>query len=214
MGKIQCPYCFSYKTLAIVCTDNIQPKESKYYKDKCNVKRIEKGEAILSNTNLHYSKEYDGKIIKRRTYDRFCSVCKKPFYYISNMILSDIKVLTFIIETSTDKWKYEIHLDEEKSYYNIDHNFITKSYMSSLTPARKRKILEGLDKSQILKSEPSKLKNYFDYKIKWNVYVDYYDGQTFSRGGYDEYPKGWNYFIDPFIRVFKNDILKKMREPK
>ena len=83
MGKIQCPYCFSYKTLAIVCTDNIQPKESKYYKDKCNVKRIEKGEAILSNTNLHYSKEYDGKIIKRRTYDRFCSECKKPFYYIS-----------------------------------------------------------------------------------------------------------------------------------
>lgn len=61
----------------------------------------------------------------------------------------------------------------------------------------------------ILKSEPQKQKNYFDYKIKWNIYVDYYDGQTFSRGGYDEYPKGCDYFIDPFIRLFKNNILKK-----
>ncbi len=36
--------------------------------------------------------------------------CGKSFYYISNMIISDIRILTFIIEAKGEKWKYEIHL--------------------------------------------------------------------------------------------------------
>ena len=80
-----------------------------------------------------------------------------------------------------------------------------------LTPARKRKIQQGIDKSKLLYWEPLKEKNYFDYNIKWNIYVLFNNEQTYSRGGYDEYPKNWDIFIDPFIRVFKNNIFKKMK---
>ncbi len=127
------------------------------------------------------------------------------------MIVSDIKILTFVIETSSDKWKYEIYFDRNNSYYNIDHNYITKSYKASLTPARRLKILEGIDKSKMLKWKAIKEGNKFDYNIRWNIYLEFYDGQTYNRGGYDEYPKNWSIFIDLFGRVFKNEIFKKMK---
>lgn len=209
--KIWCPFCYSSDTLAIVCNDKIPPKQSKYYSEICNQKRLERNEAILSNFNLHYSQEYNGKVVKRRTYDRFCNNCGRPFYYVSNMIVSDIKILTFVIETSSDKWKYEIYFDRNNSYYNIDHNYITKSYKASLTPARRLKILEGIDKSKMLKWKAIKEGNKFDYNIRWNIYLEFYDGQTYNRGGYDEYPKNWSIFIDLFGRVFKNEIFKKMK---
>ena len=74
-----CPYCSSTKTLAIVFNDSIAPKSSTY-KEMCNQSKLKRKEAILSNWNVHYSKDYDGKIVKRRTYDRYCIDCKKPFY--------------------------------------------------------------------------------------------------------------------------------------
>ena len=56
-----------------------------------------------------------------------------------------------------------------------------------------------------------KEKNYFNYNIKWNIYILFNNEQTYSRGGYDEYPENWEIFIEPFIRVFKNNIFKKMK---
>ena len=148
-----CPYCSSTKTLAIVFNDSIAPKSSTY-KEMCNQSKLKRKEAILSNWNVHYSKDYDGKIVKRRTYDRYCIDCKKPFYYISNLLVSDIKTITFIVEMGNDRWKYEIYFDEDNSYYNIDHNYFTKEQQSVLTPARRRKILEGIDKSKCLYWKP------------------------------------------------------------
>ena len=209
MHHITCPYCSSLKNVVIVCNDNIAPKISGY-SVKCNQNRLKNNDAILSNWNLHYSKDYDGKIVKRKTYDRYCFECNRPFYYISNLIIGDIKELTFIIQTTNnDRWKYELHFTENNSYYNVDHNYFTKEYEASLTPARKRKILQGIDNSNFLNWKPLKEKNYFDYKIKWNVYIVFYNEQTYSRGGYDEYPNEWSIFIEPFIKVFKNEIFKK-----
>lgn len=205
---VHCPYCSSLKNVAIVCVDSIAPRASSYA-PKCNQNRLKKKEAILSNRNIHYSRDYNGKIVKRKTYDRYCLECHKPFYYMSNLIIGDIKELTFIIETNDDRWKYEIYFNEKQSYYNMDHNYFTKKFESSLTPARKRQILQGIDFSNFLNWKPLETKNYFDYKIKWNVYVVFYNEQTFARGGYDEYPKEWSIFIEPFIKVFKNNIFKK-----
>lgn len=206
MTIVRCPFCYSQNTVPIVTSDTRVAKCYKSIKEK-----LKDEEVVLSNSNAHYSLNYDGEVIKRNTYDRFCTKCKKPFYYFSNLIVSDIKVLTFIIETGNDKWKYEIHFDKNNPYYNIDHNYITKSNKASLTPARKFKILDGINQSDFLKWSPSKEKNYFDYKIKWNVYVDFVGGHTYNRGGCDEYPEQWHIFIDPFIKVFKQDIFKKMK---
>lgn len=208
--KIYCPFCNSINTLAIVCNDTIEPRNSTYA-HKCNQNRLKNNDAILSNWNLHYSKDYNGKIITKKTYDRYCKDCKRPFYYISNLYISDISIFTFIIETGNDKWKYEICFDESNSYYDIDHDYFTKEYHSSLTTARKRKILEGIDKSKLLYWKPLKEKNYFNYNIKWNVYITFNNEQTFTRGGLDEYPPNWDIFIEPFKKVFKNDIFKKMK---
>ncbi len=209
--KVYCPYCSSLKNVAIVCIDSIAPKSSTY-SSKCNQNRLKNKDAILSNRNIHYSKNYDGQIVKRKTYDRYCLECHRPFYYMSNLIIGDIKELTFIIETRDDRWKYDIYFDENNSHYNLDHNYFTKEYESALTPAKKRKILQGIDYSNFMNWKPLREKKYFDYKIKWNVYIVFYNEQSFSRGGYDEYPKEWSIFIEPFIKVFKNDIFKKMKE--
>ena len=212
--KVICPYCSSKNTVTIVCNDSITPKDSSYSK-LCNQNKLKNEKAILGNWNYHFSKNYDGSIVRRSTYDRYCKDCNKPFYYLSNLIISDIKKLIFIIETSeNDKWKYEIFFNDNNSYYNVDHNYFTKEYNAVLTPARRRKILEGLDNSNFLKWEYLKDNKNLNYKIRWNVYAIFYDEQTYSRGGYDEYPNYWNYFIEPFIRVFKNDIFKKMKETK
>lgn len=208
--KIFCPYCSSTNTVPIVCTDNRKPTNSTYA-IRCNQNRLKNNDAILGNWNIHYTKDFDGKVVKRKTYDRYCKSCHRPFYYLSNLLIADIKELTFIIETNSDKWKYEICFDEDNSFYNVDHNYFTKEFQASLTPARKKKILDGINKSNILNWKPMQEKNYFNYKIKWSVYISFYNEQTYSRGGYDEYPKEWELFIDPFIRVFKNDIFKKMK---
>lgn len=208
--KVYCPYCNSLNNLQIVCNDSISPKESSY-SDKCNQNRLKNNDAILSNWNLHYSKDYNGKTVKRKTYDRYCMDCHKPFYLVSNLIIGDIINITFIIETNSDKWKYDIHFDKNGDYYIIDHNYITKEYETSLTPARKRKILQGLDNSSFLNWKQFNQKGVLDFKIKWNVYITFYDGRVYNRGGCDEYPENWNLFIEPFIKVFKNDIFKSMK---
>lgn len=154
---------------------------------------------------------YDGTAVKRKSYDRYCMNCHKPFYYLSNLIVGDIVRLTFIIDSNSDRWKYEIIFDEDNSYYNVEHNYFTKECESILTPARKRKIQYGIDKSRLLNWEPLKEKNYFNYNIKWNIYILFNNEQTYSRGGYDEYPENWEIFIEPFIMVFKNNIFKKMK---
>lgn len=209
-GKVVCPFCNNKNTISIVCNDTIAPKESTYTQ-KCNVNKLKRGEAILSNQNHHYSLDIDGKVVFRRTYDRFCSDCNKPFYYISNMLVSDIKTETFIIESGSDRWKYIISFDKDNPCYIVEHNYITKEDHINLTPARKIKLLNGIKDSKVLNWKPQFGDNCFDYKIKWNIYFEFYDGQTIDKAGLDEYPEEWNIFIDPFIRVFKNKIFTKMK---
>lgn len=208
--KRKCPFCLSDNTLAIVCNDSIAPKNSTY-SDRCNQNRLKEKKAIMSNLNNHYSIDYDGTIIIRKTYDRYCKNCGRPYYYISNLYTCDIKELTFIIETKNDRWKYYICFDNDNSYYNIDHNYFTKEYHSSLTPVRKRKILEGIKNSKIFNWKPLDDKFDSDYYIKWGVFITFNNEQLYTRGGYDDYPCNWNIFIKPFISVFKNEIFKKMK---
>lgn len=208
--QVYCPYCNSLNNLKTVCTDCKKSTMSSYT-DKCNYNRIKNSTAIVSNVNQHYSMNYDGTAVKRKSYDRYCMNCHKPFYYLSNLIVGDIVRLTFIIDSNSDRWKYEIIFVEDNSYYNVEHNYFTKECESILTPARKRKIQYGIDKSRLLNWEPLKEKNYFNYNIKWNIYILFNNEQTYSRGGYDEYPENWEIFIEPFIRVFKNNIFKKMK---
>ena len=85
---VYCPYCSKTKTVAIVCNDTIAPKNSTYAV-RCNQNKLKNKDAILSNWNIHYTKDYDGSVIKRKTYDRYCLECHKPFYYMSNLIVGD-----------------------------------------------------------------------------------------------------------------------------
>ena len=201
---VYCPFCSSIKNVSLISYETDKGKYS-----ICNRNKIKSNSALYCNRNYHYMKDYNGKLVKKISYDRYCLSCHKPFYYMSNLLVGDIKQITFIIQTANDRWKYEINIDNNN--YNVDHNYFTKEIESTLTPARKRKILEGIDKSKLLYWKPLKEKNYFDYKIRWNIYITFNNEQTYSRGGYDEYPEEWSIFIVPFIKVFKNDIFKKMK---
>lgn len=210
MAVVECPFCLSKNNKKIIHTDSISPKDSIYSK-MCNVNRLERNEAIMGITNVHISVDYDGTFVRRRSYDRFCLDCNKPFYLISNLIISDIKFLTFIIETKKDRWKYTLCFDRNNSYYNVDHNYITKIQLASLTPARKYKIQNSIKTSNFIKWEAQSGKEKDEYKIKWSVYLEFYNGETLRKGGIDNYPPEWEIFIDSFIRVFKNDIFKMMK---
>ena len=124
--QVYCPYCNSLNNLKIILVDSKKPTTSATYTDGCNYNRIRNNTAILSNSNQHYSMDYDGRVVKRRSYDRYCMNCHKPFYYFSNLIVGDIVRLTFIVDSNSDRWKYEIIFDDDNSYYNIEHNYFTK----------------------------------------------------------------------------------------
>ena len=46
----------------------------------------------------------------------------------------------------------------------------------------------------------------------WSVYVEFNNGQVLRKSGKDSYPEEWELFITPFIKVFKNEIFKKMKK--
>ena len=209
MSVVECPFCYSKNNKKIIHVDSILPKNSSYSK-MCNQNRLERDEAIMGTSNFHMSIDYDGKVVRRRSYDRYCFDCNKPFYILSNFIIGDIKYLTFIIETKKERWKYLLCFEKDNEYYNIDHNYMTKVQMASLTPARKLKILNGIKKSRFLKWDAQSNKVNSE-NIIWSVYLEFKNGETLRKGGKDKYPVGWNEFIDAFIRVFKNDLFKIMK---
>lgn len=205
--KVFCPKCASFNTVQIV---NFERNTS----DVCLSadlrvsQKLKSGKAILANQNYHYTMDYDGKIIKRNIYDRYCKNCKTSFYYYSNLVVGDIIKFTIIMEINKDRWKYTIKFDKKYSTYSIEHNYFDIETNSILTPARENKILIGIDKSNLLKWKPMIEKNFFDYKMHWNIYVTFYNNDTFTRGGYDEYPKEWEILMQQLKKVFKNNIFK------
>ena len=209
MGVVRCPFCSSKNNKKIVHTDSISPKESTYTK-MCNVNRLERNDAVLGINNFHMTVDYDGSIVRRRSYDRFCFECNRPFYLLSNYIIGDIKYLTFIIETKKGRWKYSLCFDVEESYYNIEYNYITKANNVSLTPARKLKILNSIKNSNLLKWN-SNFNNKNSDNIKWSIYLEFINNEIIKKEGKDCYPEEWGIFIDSFIRVFKDDIFKSMK---
>lgn len=211
MSVVECPFCFSKNNKKIVYNDSIKPKNT-MYAERCNVNRLKNNDAILSNIDIFISEEYDGSFIRRKSYDRFCLDCGKSFYLISNLIINDIKYFTFIIETKKEKWKYALCFERDNSYYNYDHNYITKSNLASLTPARKFKIQDGIKKSNLLKWNALYGNDVLNYNIMWSVYVEFNNGQVLRKSGKDSYPEEWELFITPFIKVFKNEIFKKMKK--
>ena len=204
---IRCPFCCSKKTVLLLSF--LGTTKVKSSSGRTNREKLSKNRALLSIRNSHYSLEYNGKVVRRKMYDVFCKDCGKPFYFLSNMLISDISILTFIVETGLDRWKYVINFEDNN--YSVDYNYFTKVYKASLTPARKFKLLKGIDESSFFKWELFKYRGCVDYDIKWNVYVEFCDGQVYCRGGYDEYPSQWMKFITPFISVFKNKIFKTMK---
>ena len=175
-------------------------------------KRLEEGIAIQGNYNYHYTLDYDEKtVIKKLSYDSFCKRCRKPFYYMSNLSVTDIRYLTVIIDTGRERWKYVINFNGDESYYSIDHNYLTKQYKTSLTPARRIKILDMISDTKFLNWKPLTGKNNLGYNVRWIIDIEYNNEQTFSRGGYDEYPPEWNDFMDAFYKIFKNDIFQKCK---
>ena len=193
MAETYCPYCYSKNISKVAyCFRGV----NKYNDKNIDYNKYLKENTILAKKKRTNKQDFDGeKIIRSKSFNRYCNDCNKMFSSMKNMIYIDIKKVTLILGNNKYRKKYIFDFfDDNNSTYSYFKNYICHKN-GSIDKDDIFNILSSLKTNKTNKWKGMYGNEYFFDDYYWLLKVEYYNGISNVKSGNDEYPNNWNDFI-------------------
>lgn len=202
MAETYCPFCYGKNVSKVAyCFRGVNKSKNK----SIDYNKYLKDNTILGKKKITNKHDFDGeKIIRSKSFNRYCNDCNKMFSSMKNMVYIDIKKVTLILENNRYRKKYIFDfLEDNNQIYSYIKNYVC--YKSGkIDKDDIFNILNALKTNKTNKWKGMYGNEYFFDDYHWLLKIEYYNGISNVKSGNDEYPTNWNDFISII-----NNILKK-----